>query len=433
MLSTGIGAYSPTVYPGKLGSRRTGEAAVPSTCESTHEYESEYRTHRSHRQPYLRTGIGRTGSACYAFGMDVGIIGLGQSGKTTVFNAVTRGRAQTGYGGGQEPNIGVVKVPDQRLDALTALYHPKKTTPAEIRYVDFPAAGANFGKGEGPAGQFLNEVRRADALIHVVRAFDDPAAPHPEGSIDPARDIATMDLELAFADLALIERRLDRLEAELRSTKAGERGAGEREKALLIRLKAALEAEQPLRELDLSDEDQRAISGFRFLTLKPMLVVLNVGESDIARREEIETQYRGAQSRSGTETAALCGRLEMELLDLSAEEATEYRRDLGLGEETGLDRTIRLSYALLGLVSFLTAGPDECRAWTVRKGAAAPEAAGKIHSDLERGFIRAEVVRFEDLITSGSEAEAKKRGLLRTEGKSYIVQDGDVLHILFNV
>lgn len=365
--------------------------------------------------------------------MDVGIVGLSQVGKTTVFNAVTRGKAHTGFGGGNEPNVGVVKVPDPRLDVLAAMYKPKKVTPAEIRYVDFPAAGANFGKGEGPGGQFLGEVRKADALIHVVRAFRDPAVPHPEGSIDPARDIGTLDLELAFADLALIERRLDRLEAELRSTKAGERGAGERERTLLTRFKEALEAETPLRALELTEEEERAVSGFRFLTLKPLLVLLNLDETDIGQREEIEAAFRSRLGQSHTAVAALCGKLEMELLDLSPEEAAEYRRDLGLGEETGLDRAIRLSYELLGLISFLTAGPDEVRAWTVERGATAPRAAGKIHSDLERGFIRAEVVRYEDLVAAGSEAEAKKRGLLRTEGKSYLVQDGDVLHILFNV
>jgi GTP-binding protein YchF len=365
--------------------------------------------------------------------MDVGIIGLARAGKTTVFNAVTRARAQTGFGAGQEPNVGVVKVPDPRLDALAAMYRPRKVTPAEIRYVDYPAAGAAFGRGEGPGGQFLGELRRSDALIHVVRLFDDPSVPHPEGRIDPARDIATLDLELAFADLALIERRLDRLEAELRSLRAGERGAGERERALLARLKAALEAERPLRALDLTGDEERAIAGFRFLTRKPLLLLLNLGEADLARREPLEAEFRAHHAGPHTDVAALCGRLEMELLELSPEEAAEYRRGLGLGEETGLDRAIRLSYRLLGLLSFFTVGPEECRAWTVRAGATAPEAAGKVHSDMERGFIRAEVVRFEDLAAAGSEAEAKRRGLVRTEGKSYLVQDGDVLHILFNV
>jgi GTP-binding protein YchF len=361
--------------------------------------------------------------------MDVGIVGLGQSGKTTVFNAVTRGKAQTGFGGGHEPNIAVVKVPDKRLDTLTAMYKPKKHTPAEIRYVDFPAG---FSR-EGPGAQLIGQLRTADALIHVVRAFDDPAVPHPDGSTDPARDIAALDLELAFADLALIERRLERLAAELRSQKAGERGAGEREQALLNRLKAALEAEQPIRALDLTEDEQRTIAGYRFLTQRPLLLVFNVGDDQVAERETLEAAWRTRYAQPHTEVAALCGRLEMELLDLTPEEATEYRRELGLEEETGLDRTIRLSYALLGLISFFTVGPDECRAWTVEAGATAPRAAGKIHSDLERGFIRAEVIRYEDLVAAGSEAEAKKRGVMRTEGKTYVVQDGDVLHILFNV
>jgi GTP-binding protein YchF len=365
--------------------------------------------------------------------MDVGIVGLGQSGKTTVFNAVTRGKAQTGYGGGQEPNIAVVKVPDARLDTLTAMYKPKKHTPAEIRYVDFPAAGAAFGRGEGPGAAFLGQLRTVDALIHVVRAFDDPSVPHPEGSINPEHDIAAMDLELAFADLALIERRLERLAAELRSQKAGERGAGEREQALLTRLKDGLEQEKPIRALGLSEDEERLIAGYRFLTQKPLLLLFNIGEDQVADRERLEAEWRRRSGGPQTDVAALSGKLEMELLDLSEEEAAEYRRELGLEEETGLDRAIRLSYALMGLISFFTVGPDECRAWTVAKGATAPQAAGKIHSDLERGFIRAEVIRYEDLVASGSEAEAKKRGVLRTEGKGYVVQDGDVLHILFNV
>jgi len=365
--------------------------------------------------------------------MDVGIVGLAQSGKTTVFNAVTRGKAQTGYGGNQEPNMAVVKVPDARLDTLSALYKPKKHSPAEIRYVDFPAAGAAFGRGEGPGAAFLGQLRTVDALIHVVRAFDDPAVPHPEGSVNPARDVAAMDLELAFADLALIERRLERLAAELRSQKAGERAAGEREQALLTRLKDALEQETPIRALDLSEDEERTIAGYRFLTQKPLLLVFNIGDDQLAERERLEADWRQQFAAPRTDVAALSGKLEMELLDLSEEEAAEYRRELGLEEETGLDRAIRLSYALLGLISFFTAGPDECRAWTVQKGATAPQAAGKIHSDLERGFIRAEVIRYEDLIAAGSEAEAKKRGVMRTEGKAYVVQDGDVLHILFNV
>lgn len=364
---------------------------------------------------------------------DLGIIGFARAGKTTVFNSVTRSKAATGYGGGQEPNIGVVKVPDNRLVVLTEMFHPKKTTPAEIRYVDYPAAGAAFGHGQGPGSQFLNELRRMDALIHVVRSFGNAEVPHPEDTVNPARDIANMNLELAFADLALIERRLERLEAELRAMKAGERMAGEREAALLHRLQQGLEAEEPIRAQQLSPEERRLIAGFRFLTAIPLLLLLNIGEADLPNRESIEEDLRGAFAGVAMEVAAFCGRLEMELLDLTPEESVEYRSELGLGEETGLDRAIRLSYHLLGLISFLTAGEDEVRAWTVDMGATAPQAAGKIHSDLERGFIRAEVVRYEDLVAAGSIAEARKRGLLRTEGKTYVVQDGDVVNILFNV
>jgi GTP-binding protein YchF len=313
------------------------------------------------------------------------------------------------------------------------MFHPKKTTPAEIRYVDYPAAGTAFGHGQGPGSQFLNELRRMDGLIHVVRAFESAEVPHPEGSVDPARDIANMDLELAFADLALIERRLERLEAELRSMKAGERMSGEREIALLRRLQQGLEADQPIRAQQLSPEEQKLIATYRFLTAIPVLILLNIGEPDVSRRESLEAEYRGDVAPAGVDVAGICGKLEMELLDLSPEDAAEYRSELGLGEETGLDRAIRLSYHLLGLLSFLTAGEDEVRAWTVNQGATAPQAAGKIHSDLERGFIRAEVVLYADLVASGSMAEARKRGLLRTEGKTYVVQDGDVINILFNV
>ncbi len=365
--------------------------------------------------------------------MQLGIVGLARSGKTTVFNAVTRGTAQVGaYSSSTQPNVGVVNVPDERVDRLAAMYHPKKKTYATIQYVDFPAAGESFGKGEGPAGKFINELARMDALIHVVRAFEDETVPHPEVTIDAARDAATMDLELAFADLSIIEKRLQRLETEMRSIKAGERDALQRTKDVLTRLKAGLEAETPIREQPMSDEDWKSLEGSQFLTALPLLVIVNIGERDLARRGELEAECRRAQQRTGREAAVFCGKFEMELNDLSDEEAAEFRASAGV-TESGMAGAIRLSYELLGLISFLTAGPDECRAWTVARGSTAPEAAGKIHSDLRRGFIRAEVIRFADLMACGSEAEARKRGLLRTEGKQYIVQDGDILNILFNV
>ena len=363
--------------------------------------------------------------------MQLGIIGLARSGKTTVFNAVTRSKAAVG-GYSDQPNVGVVTVPDARVDRLAEIYKPKKTTYATIQYVDFPAAGANFGKGEGPGGKFLNELARMDALIHVVRVFNDPAVPHPENSIDPARDIATMDLELAFADLAMIERRLERLTSEVRSMKAGERDQAVKLQGILERIKAQLEDEVPVRSQEISAEEEKLLAGSRFMTALPMLVLLNIGEEDLERREAIEAEAQEKYRATGRDVAVVAGKFEMELNDLSEEEAVEFRESAGV-TESGMAGAIRLSYQLLGLISFLTSGPDECRAWTVEAGSSAPVAAGKIHSDLQRGFIRAEVVSFEDFVAAGSEAEAKKRGVLRTEGKEYVVKDGDIVNILFNV
>jgi GTP-binding protein YchF len=363
--------------------------------------------------------------------MDLGIIGFQRSGKTTVFNAVTRGHAQTGsYGAGVEPNIGVVKVPDQRLDDLAKLFSPKKLTHADIRYIDFP--GSAFGEGSGPSAQFLAQLARCDALIHVVRAFRDESVPHPRGSVDAARDAAAMELELAFADASFIEKRVERIEASMRAVKAGERDAAERETALLARLKRSLEGETPLRAQEMSAEEQKSLVNYQFLSDKPLLVVVNIDEGDVARAGEVEREQAALAGRAQTAVAAISGKIEQELADLSEEEAVEFRADLGI-TEPGLDRMIRLSYALTGLISFFTVGPDECRAWNVRSGALAPAAAGKIHTDLERGFIRAEVVRWDELQAAGSLAEARKRGHLRQEGKQYVVQDGDCLNILFNV
>lgn len=363
--------------------------------------------------------------------MDLGIIGFQRSGKTTVFNAVTKGHAETGsYGAGVQPNIGVVKVPDERLSKLAEMFHPKKFTLADVRYVDFP--GEAFGGGQGPSPQFLAQLARSDALIHVVRAFTDETVPHPAGSVDPARDIAAMDLELAFADAAFIEKRLERIEAQMRSVKAGERDAAERETALLQRLKQGLESDIPLREQEIAPEEEKLLVNYQFLTDKPMLVVLNVDDDAAARTGEIEAQYAERAQRPQTAVAAIAGKIEQELAQMSDDEAAEFRAELGI-KESSLDRMIRMSYALTGLISFFTVGPDECRAWNVRQGAPAPVAAGKIHTDLERGFIRAEVVRWDELLTDGSLAEARKHGHLRQEGKTYVVQDGDVMNILFNV
>jgi ribosome-binding ATPase len=363
--------------------------------------------------------------------MDLGIIGFQRSGKTTIFNAVTRGHAQTGsYGAGVQPNIGVVKVPDDRLDRLAKIFDPKKFTLADIRYIDFP--GEAFSSGQGPSPQFLAQLARCDALIHVVRAFEDETVPHPQVTVDAARDAAAMDLELAFADAAFIEKRLERIEAEMRSVKAGERDAAERQIALLARMKSGLESDTPLRQQQLDEEEAKSLVNYQFLTDKPLLVVLNIDEGAVTRGREIETEFAVKAGGEHTAVAAISGKIEAELAQMSDEEAVEFRNDLGI-TEPGLDRMIRMSYELTGLLSFFTVGPDECRAWNVARGATAPVAAGKIHTDLERGFIRAEVVRWDELLADGSLAEARKHGHLRQEGKTYVVQDGDCLNILFNV
>ena len=368
--------------------------------------------------------------------MDLGIIGLERSGKTAVFTAVTGGHARAGSYGGTEPNIGVVKVPDERLDRLCAVLTTRKVTQAEARYLDFP--GSLSVRGEGPAGAHLAALAQVDALVHVVRAFQDEAVPHPEGSVDAHRDIAGMNLELAFADADMLQRRYDRLEIAVRSARPGERDAGERELALVQRLREALEREEPLRVQQLSSDERRLISGYQLLTDKPLLILINIDESDIGRAHEIEEEFStrwagpGPGPGPGTDVASLCGKLEQELTELSEEEAAEFRRELGL-EEGGLERMIRVSQRVLGLLTFFTVNEAEGRAWAIPAGSTALEAAGKVHTDISRGFIRAEVIDSEELVAAGSLAEARKRGLLRTEGKQYVVQDGELLHILFNV
>jgi hypothetical protein len=363
--------------------------------------------------------------------MELGIIGAARSGKTSLFNAVTRGSAAIGtYSSTSEPNVGVVRVPDARVDALSAIFQPKKRTYAEIRWVDYPVAG--FGP-EGPGARFVADLAQLDALVHIVRAFEDPAVAHAEGSVDPHRDLEALEMELQFSDLALIERRIERITSEMRSVKAGERGELERHQQLMQRMQAHLEGGRGLRSLQLNEAEERELRNYRFVTRIPELRIINIGEDQLAETALIEAEFSERDGAEGVAVAALCTKVEAELSAMEPEDATEFRSELGLDEASPLDRAIGLSYDLLGLQSFLTAGEDECRAWPVEKGATAPEAAGKIHTDLERGFIRAEVAGYADLVDSGSMAELKKRGQLRTEGKLYVVQDGDVLNILFNV
>lgn len=366
--------------------------------------------------------------------MEIGIVGLPKCGKTTVFNALSKGYADINPSSASvtKPNLGIAKVIDSRLRPLEEMFHPKKTVPAEVKYIDFPKAPDGPTKSQGIAGEFLNLLQRTDALLHVVRAFQDPSVPHVEGKVDPHRDLAAMDLELAFADLAILERRVERLEGELKSTKTSEREPKLREHAALDRIKGELEREVPIREQQLSDEEAKILANFQFLTAKPMLIVWNIGEEDVAQAAAIEEQLKLQYSKPGVEIVALCGKLEMDLAEMDDEEAEEFRSDMGL-QEPGLQRAIRSSYQLLGLVSFFTVGADEVRAWTIDRDIPAVKAASKIHTDIERGFIRAEIISYDHLIQCGSLAEGKKKGLLRLEGKTYKVQDGDIINFLFNV
>ena len=362
------------------------------------------------------------------------ITGLPYVGKTTLFNLLTGAHASTGAfaGAEAETNIGVAKVPDERVEKLTGLYKPKKSTYAEITYRDLGLA-KTATPGEGISPKKLGDLRNSDALVHVVRAFRDATVPHAEGSVDPVRDAASLDLELLFSDHAIVEKRLETIERELRSTKGPEREAREREHAFLKRAKPALEGEVPLRDLDVDPDELKVVRGFRFLTLMPQLIVVNVDEADVGSPEAVLAPLRAAAAKHrGTGVVAVCAKIEAEIAELPADEALAFRAELGI-TESPLDRVVHATYDLLGLASFLTAGEDEVRAWTITKGSGAQQAAGEIHSDLERGFIRAEVIRWDELLKAGSEANARKQGLLRTEGKTYVVQDGDVVNVLFNV
>ena len=366
--------------------------------------------------------------------MQIAIVGLAGSGKTTVFNTLTRGHAQTGGYGGMELHVGAVKVPDERLDRLAEIFKPKKIVQADVTYFDLAAPPASsegrVGTEELPPDQ-LARLREADALLHVVRAFDDPSVPHPEGSVDARRDLERLDFEFLMSDLSLVEKRLERLKASGHHGTPAEREANDRELEILVRLQAVLVDGRPLRGEKIDAEDEKVIRGFRFLTQKPVLVLLNVGEGDIARESELIAGITAGYPETRTLVSALSAKIEMELGELDPEEAAVFMDELGL-KESSLGRIIKLSYALLGLISFLTAGPDEVRAWPIPDGSSSVDAAGAIHTALARGFIRAEVVPYEDLLALKTMAEARKHGKLRSEGKTYTVKDGDVVEILFS-
>jgi GTP-binding protein YchF len=366
--------------------------------------------------------------------VDIGIIGLPQSGKTTIFNALTRGKVDTGSYApkGLAPHIGVAKVPEPRLQILADMLQPKRVVSAEIRYIDVGASIRDLVTDETISGQLLTHLSNVESLINVVRAFTDERIPHIEGSLDVARDIATMDLELAFSDLTIIERRLKRIEISLKGAKQLERQGLLREQEILMKVKADLEKDMPIRELRLTSDEVKIITNYQFLTAKPLLIVVNIGEEQLPQAASLEAELNAHYSRPHSRVTTVCGKLEMELGQLDNSAAEEFRAGFGL-KESGLDRITKAAYELLEIISFFTTASGEVKAWSIQNGTTALKAAGKIHSDMERGFIRAEVISHHDLVKCGSLAEARKKGLLRLEGKNYIVQDGDVITFLFNV
>jgi ribosome-binding ATPase len=361
--------------------------------------------------------------------MKTAIIGLSNSGRTTIFNALTGLNLEvTIYPTlSQEPHTGVVKVPDARVEKLTDIFKPKKTTQATVEYIDY--IGLTKGDMEQNRKVF-DLIKDADAIVHVVRGFEDESIVHPMGSVNPIGDAETVELEMILGDLELVDKRLERME------QGGKRGKkpDEAEQKLLFKCKEALENETALRDLDFSEEEQKAMRSLQFMSTRPQLIVLNVAEEDMntektkATTEELQSFFKGRQVR----VLSLCGKIEMEIAQLPHDEAKAFLDDLGIAEPA-LNKLIHLSYDLLGLISFLTAGEDEVKAWTIRKGTEAQKAAGKIHSDIERGFIRAEVVAYDDFIAHGTMAAAKDKGLVRLEGKTYEIKDGDIINFRFNV